>query len=127
MQLHEIMDMALYNGTGRTQKRSTQTSASMKPYTCIELGRLFLCQIFHQQVELGRAVLGHARAAQRFDVRQRIDAVRAGTVHESLPMHGKQTVGSKHTSFDTQNCVGSGRIVNYNGGASHGNNRYATV
>ena len=77
-------------------------------------------------IELGRAVSRHARAAQRLVVRQRLQAARAGPVHEPLPTHGQLVVGSLHALLDGQDSVGGCGIVNGNGGARHGDHRYVT-
>ena len=79
-----------------------------------------------QHIQLGRAVLRHARAAQRLVVCQRLQAARAGPIHEPLPTHGQLAVGSKYAMLDAQNSIARGCIVNDDGGARHGNHRHGT-
>jgi hypothetical protein len=95
----------------------------MQLYLCIKHCGLLLCQVRHQHIEFGRPVLRHARAAQRLAVRQRIHAVRAGAIHESLPTHKQLAVGGKHALLDAQYRIRGGRVVNGNGGAGHRHDR----
>ncbi len=96
-------------------------------YRVTKLFLVFLCQICHQHVQLGRAVLRHARAAQRLVVRQRIHAARADSVHEPLLTHVQLAVGSVNALLDAEHSVRSGGIVNGDGSAGHGDDGDATV